>query len=218
MKRLIIGYSCLTIISIIGILYVLLPERSSANDNLSANTTYVDESTQLITECSSAEVVEEELPTKPGDAHAEYTVYEYFNMLPDNIKNAFYNNGWTFEKVDYDLGEHFYNGECTVAGITDFTAHKVYIDDDQDSNRSILHEVGHCFEYAPNVIGVDSKQFKELYDEHWAEWYTNYGGHIKNYDTIDEAYAQCFEIYFMAPECLDEDTRTFIACEILLIS
>lgn len=217
MKRLIIGYSCLAIVSLIGILYVVLPRSSNDIEDQKAYTTYVDESAQPdpTDECSSTEVVEETI--KPGDAPADHTVYEYFDMLPENVKNAF-NKNWTFEKTDYDLGEHFYNGECTVAGITNYNERKVYIDKNPNADRSILHEIGHCFAYYPSLLGPNSNDFEKLYDEHWAEWYTSYGGHIKNYDTVDEAYAQCYEIYFIAPECLDEDTKTFIACEIFLIS
>ena len=62
--------------------------------------------------------------------------------------------------------------------------------------------------------GSHSAEFEFLYEHHWEEWYTAYGMSILNYNTIEEAYAQCFEIYIIAPECLDPGTQYFIKQEI----
>jgi len=49
---------------------------------------------------------------------------------------------------------------------------------------------------------------------HWTEWYNDYGMNINNYNTPEEGYAQCWEIYMLEPECLDAGTRAFIEAEI----
>lgn len=159
----------------------------------------------------------QEASVKTGDIPSTETVEYYFNLLPDNVKTAFYNDNWTYEKVDYSLGDKYYNGTKQISGITDFDNHIIYIDYRDEVNRSILHEIGHRFEFESRLKGVNSEEFKNLYENHWTEWYTNYGGHINNYKTIKEAYAQCFEIYFISPDCLDSDTYNFILNEISLV-
>lgn len=165
------------------------------------NTTKSSESEQIITE-------------KPGNIASNHSVDEYFNMLPDAVIAAFYRDNWSYAKVDYSLGDTYYNGTKMISGLTDFDNHIIYIDNRDEVNRSILHEVGHRFEYEPYVKGFQSKEFQELYDSHSSEWYVNYGGHYNNYATAKEAYAQCYEIYFISPDCLDEQTRKFISQEI----
>lgn len=142
------------------------------------------------------------------------TVDEYFNMLPTNMQKCFYLDNWEYQKVEYSLGDKFYHNEKQVFGITDFDNHIIYIDNRDEANKSILHEVGHRFQYESYVEGFQSQQFKNLYEEHWAEWYVNYGGNLYNYYTEKEAYAQCYEIYFLSPNILDIDTKIFIADEI----
>ena len=138
----------------------------------------------------------------------------YFKLLPKNVQEAFYKDDWHYEKVDYDLGQKFYDGTKVIYGLTDFEVKTIYIDDDLVANKVILHEVGHRFEYEPYMQGPYCKEFTNLYNDHWTEWYLNYGGHINNYYTPSEAYAQCYEIYFLRPECLDTDTYDFISQEI----
>ena len=179
------------------------PSEAIAETNIiyHTNTTKPSESKQITSE-------------KPGNLASIYSIDEYFSMLPDAVRTAFYQDNWSYAKVDYSLGDIYYNGTKMISGLTDFDNHAIYIDNRDEVNRSILHEVGHRFEYEPYVKGFQSKEFQELYDGHSSEWYVNYGGHYNNYATAKEAYAQCYEIYFISPECLDEQTRQFISQEI----
>ena len=140
------------------------------------------------------------------------TVEDYFNMFPEAVQNAFYDMGWNWVKTDYDIGEAF--GYGSILGLTIWAEKQIYINYTDKANAAILHEVGHAFEYSPYVKGVRSQEFLDLYNEHWKEWYYNYGMHINNYNTPEEGYAQCWEIYMLEPWCLDEETRAFIESEI----
>lgn len=203
----------------IKILYVILSILHLSFSNY-INNTYLDSLEGYLNDLSSNNVIiqntESTINTDAsGDSSETYhTVDYYFNLLPTEVKNAFYKDDWTYKKVDYSLSEKFYNNKKQVYAITDFDNHIIYVDQSDDSNRTILHEIGHRFEYESYVKGVNSKEFKELYDNHFAEWYLQYGGHIYNYTTEKEAYAQCFEIYFLNRNCLDQDTRKFMSSEI----
>ena len=145
------------------------------------------------------------------------SIDDYFHMLPNKVQTAFYKDNWQYKKVDYSLGERYYNNKMSVFAITNFEEHIIYIDNRDISNKALLHEIGHRFEHESYVKGCNSKEFNNLYIKHWAEWYVNYGGHINNYNTIEEAYAQLYEIYFLNKECLDIDTINFIENELNLI-
>ena len=141
----------------------------------------------------------------------------YFNKLPEEVQMVFYQDGWTYKKVDYSLGTKYYDDYKDVLGLTDWNNKIIYIGNKETANKSILHEVGHRFQYEPYVKGHNSLEFKDLYDKNWANWYLAYGGSLNNYYSELEAYAQCYEIYFLKPECLDKDTYNFIENEIHLI-
>ncbi len=142
------------------------------------------------------------------------SVDDYFNMFPEAVRNVFVNDGWIYEKIDTSLGKMFYEDGRSVLGITRRADKHIFIDKRDIANKSILHEVGHAFEYSPYVKGANSTEFLSLYNTHWIEWYNNYGMNINNYNTPEEGYAQCWEIYILQPECLDADTRAFIESEI----
>jgi len=143
-----------------------------------------------------------------------YTVDYYFNLFPEPLRKAFFEDGWVYEKSSESLGQKFYNGTKSVLATTVFNEKHIYIDRRDCANPAILHEVGHAFENSWRVKGVKSQEFLDLYNAHWQEWYHNYGMNILNYDTPVEGYAQCYEIYMLKPECLDADTRAFIESEI----
>lgn len=151
------------------------------------------------------------------------TVETYFNMLPENVRKSFKANGWVYKKVNYNLGKAKGFG-TSILGLTEFYEKVVYIDRREKADSSILHEMGHVFgdhifwENQTGTLGCYSKEFISLWESHYLEWHEAYGQSIENYNTLMEGYAQCFEIYILKPECLDEDTRNFIANEIASIS
>lgn len=165
--------------------------------------------------CHALDVIPYEEPEEEIEVNVyEYilTVDDYFNMFSDAVKTAFYDMGWDYTKVDYDIGpEH---GFDHILGITIWADKQIYVNYRDSANAAILHEVGHAFEYSPYVKGVKSEEFMNIYQSHWEEWYYNYGMHINNYNTPEEGYAQCWEIYMFKPWCLDEETRLFIESEI----
>lgn len=146
----------------------------------------------------------------------ELNVDNYFDMFPEEVRQCFYLDGWTYEKSTESLGDIYYDGQKQIFGMTNFDTHTIYIDNRDEANKSILHEVGHRFQYEPYVNGFKSQEFKDLYEEHWAEWYTIYGGNINNYLTEKEAYAHCYEMYFLSD--LDTETKQFIKHEFKLIA
>lgn len=168
-----------------------------------------------ISSCHALDVIPYEEPEEEIEVNVyEYilTVDDYFNMFPDAVKTAFYDMGWDYTKVDYDIGpEH---GFDHILGITIWADKQIYVNYQDSANAAILHEVGHAFEYSPYVKGVKSEEFMSIYQSHWEEWYYNYGMHINNYNTPEEGYAQCWEIYMLKPWCLDDETRAFIESEI----
>ena len=140
------------------------------------------------------------------------TTEEYFNMFPEAVRNTFYAMGWKWTKTEYDISPVF--GYDHILGLTVWAEKQIYINNTDNANSSILHEVGHAFEYSPYVKGAKSEEFLSLYNMHWQDWYNSYGMHINNYNTPEEGYAQCWEIFILKPWCLDEETRLFIESEI----
>lgn len=144
------------------------------------------------------------------------TADDYFAMLPENVRNAFYNNGWFYEQVNYKFGEN-YGISKSILALTVYRENKIYLSTKKGGSRAILHEVGHAIiniESKEPTKGWYSEEFRNLWSAHYLEWQANYGEHIDNYNTPQEAYAQCVEIYILKPQCLDEDTRNFIASEL----
>lgn len=146
----------------------------------------------------------------PTDETIEY----YLSLLPDDLTKAVFDLGYTYEKVDSDLGNWFYGTNIRVTAVTLLKEKHTFIDYRNNANKGILHEIAHICDYYNLTKGSHSAEFEFLYEHHWEEWYTAYGMSILNYNTIEEAYAQCFEIYIIAPECLDPGTQYFIKQEI----
>ena len=150
------------------------------------------------------------------EAPVVLTAKDYFEMLPENVRNAFYNNGWSYEQVDYNFGEPYGISKSIVA-LTIYGENKIFLSTKKGGSKAILHEVGHAItriESTNSHPGWYSPEFKELWENHYLEWQANYGEHMDNYNNPNEAYAQCVEIYVLKPKCLDEDTRNFIANEL----
>lgn len=209
------------------IFIVLAPYKTRASVNLQQNQPIEYQTKQVLNQIeSSALIVKSTLSVScshlleiiPYEEH-EPIVYEnilsvedYFNMFPEAVRDTFYNMGWKWTKTDYDIGPVF--GYPQILGITVWADRQIYINYQNSANSSILHEMGHAFEYSSYVKGANSKEFLELYNKNWQSWHNKYGMHINNYNTPEEGYAQCWEIYILKPECLDEETRAFIESEI----
>lgn len=164
----------------------------------------------------SEEMESEEVSDTP--AAPVLTVDDYLGLVPDDVREAFRATGFSVVKMDRDLGTFLYGeGGQKVLGATDPTNKVVYIDQRDCANAAILHELGHVFDFAGGGLGHGCDEFLGLYGANWRSWWGSYGMDVSNYDTPLEGYAQCFEIYFLKPECLDEATRGFISSELARI-
>jgi len=155
-----------------------------------------------------AHEIEDDAPADPTKS-----INDYFALFPQGVQEAFYLDGWSYEKSAEPLGQKIYHDGRSILGITLYDVRKVWIDVRSAANSAILHEVGHRFAFENYVKGPYSGDFNNLYGLYWQDWYAKYGGSIKNYDTPFEAYAQCYEMYMLRPDIFTQDVKDFMSGE-----
>lgn len=155
-----------------------------------------------------------EADSQEASADPVKSINDYFVLFPQGVREAFYLDGWSYEKSAEPLGQKIYHDGSSILGVTLYDAHKVWIDVRGVANSAILHETGHRFAFENYVKGPYSGDFNSLYGLYWQDWYAKYGGSIKNYDTPFEAYAQCYEMYMLRPDILTQDVKDFMSAEL----
>lgn len=194
-----------------------VPLREKVAEGPGGNIRWGSSVIEAVPDDVESEEVETEVATDTPVAPV-LTVDDYLGMVPDGVLEAFRATGFSVVKMDRDLGTFLYGeGGQKVLGATDPANKVVYIDQRDCANAAILHEMGHVFDFAGGGLGHGCDEFMGLYGANWRSWWGSYGMDMSNYDTPLEGYAQCFEIYFLKPECLDEATRGFISSELARI-
>lgn len=90
--------------------------------------------------------------------------YNFWYMIPSEIREDFINNGWKIELVDYSISDK-YNIGYNVCGLTLQDAHDILIEANQSSIRTaLIHEVGHYIDIEEGYIS-NNENFKILYSE-----------------------------------------------------
>lgn len=167
---------------------------------VSTSEAFIDESGRIITSVKPDGTIE--YSEDISNSLVNYA-YNYWYLIPENIRDNFINSGWQIELVSNSLKEE-YNIEYTVCGVTLPSEHKIKIQANQSSIRAALvHEVGHYVDYI-NSYPSSEDTFISLYNKHGDKllgYYTNYAE--SNYN-VKEYFAELFKAYI-----IDDYTITY---------
>lgn len=83
--------------------------------------------------------------------------------------------------------------------MTDWVNLENVIDKRDESQDAIIHEMGHWANRYFNG-GIDRCHLSNAYEKEWIFSYQEFGGSIKNYDSVEEFGTSVFEYYLLEPE------------------
>lgn len=122
--------------------------------------------------------------------------YNYWYLLPENIRNNFTNNEWHIELVSTSLKEE-YNLEYTISGITLPEEHTIKLQANQSSIRNaLIHEIGHYLDYINNYPSSD-QAFKSLYNKHGSKLLDTLTNFTDSNYNEKEYFAELFKAYIL---------------------
>lgn len=117
--------------------------------------------------------------------------YNYWYIIPENIRNNFKQNGWHILLTTKPLEEEL-NLDYSIIAVTLPKEKVIKIEATQSGIRkSLIHEVGHYIDYTNNYISK-TKDFKEIYIEESGKLDINYGQ--AKFNEL-EYFAESFRIY-----------------------
>ncbi len=134
-----------------------------------------------------------------GYVYKDYfeSVVNYYNMVPDNIRDAFLNDGWHIMVTTSSI--HVDGIEDTVVAVTMFQEKMIYVS--TIDAESIIHEMGHYLDGKNDFMSLDldSRTYaKDLNGFMQLDGAT----HVHNYSTTPEYFAECFYLYVTRPDDL----------------
>lgn len=150
----------------------------------------------VVIECNTAEPKQE---SKFSDEDS--TAYEYYEMLPADIRRSFEDSGWIWYVYEDASLASKYDWGISIAGMTDWKAHEIAIDRRDESKSAIVHELGHWTNHFYHG-GLQSLFINAVFDAEWMNLYNEFGGSICNYNTVEEFGASAFEYFILEPERL----------------
>lgn len=89
---------------------------------------------------------------------------EYWNRVPESVRNAFTEDGWEFVLTDKSIAGTYYGTELgSIAGLTNTVDKIIYIEDRENAiRRATVHEFGHYVDVAYGWIST-SDEWIEIY-------------------------------------------------------
>lgn len=89
--------------------------------------------------------------------------YNYWYLIPENIRNDFKNNGWTIRITNKSISNEI-GTDYPVAGVTYTKDKSIVIEGTQSCiRRALVHEIGHYIDYRNNFIS-ESDDFKSRFN------------------------------------------------------
>jgi len=120
--------------------------------------------------------------------------YNYWYMIPENVRKDFKNQNWSIEITDENLGEK-YRLTYNIIGITLPEEKVIKINNSQDSIRkALIHEVGHYIDYRLDFIS-NSEDFIKIYNDESKKLKDNINNFNKTEFNKKEFFAESFRIY-----------------------
>lgn len=163
------------------------------NNVKSSKEVFVDKDGVLITSVMADNTIK--IDGDVSDNIVNYA-YNYWYLIPENIRNDFRNQGWTIiltsKSLSQDLGLGY-----PISGITLIKDRAIKICGNQSCIRyALVHEVGHYIDYRSNFVSRQ-KTFRELYEKN-GDKILEYN---KNYISADyseeEYFAELYRAYIL---------------------
>lgn len=127
---------------------------------------------------------------------------EKLALLPKNIEEAFFNDGWEIYLTDMDLNLTFYNGKyASVLGNTIYGEGIIYIENNKEAvQQALLHEVGHWLDFHLGYLS-DKEEFQTIFKNEAACYMQDYQTTcVRN---SKELFAESFWQYLENPQKLE---------------
>ena len=122
---------------------------------------------------------------------------EYYNLLPQGVKDMFETKGWKIEISDLVAVNYYgsiYGGfslEGYIAGYTDSEAKEIVLAD-TDTGAALNHEMGHFFDYNVGMVSA-SQEFAKIFKAEVSSF--DKGNNTYSYTDASEFFAEAFREY-----------------------
>lgn len=137
-----------------------------------------------------------------GNVDVQYVdiINDELSVVPINIIMLFKSNGWHLYVTDKNLSStYFDNIFSSVKGVTDYDAKEIYIEDRGSAMDSVVHEMGHAFDFMCGMVS-NTVEFKDIYlseEEIFCDEFN-----VNFYWDRKEFFAEGFYIYLIQAERL----------------
>lgn len=135
--------------------------------------------------------------TRSNSSEASKEAIQYYNMLPESLRNQFESEGWEIiisDVATVNMMRAMYGGVSTggyVAGFTESFSKSIILAD-TDAGNAINHEFGHYFDYSKGKIS-DTELFKDIYKAESGKFDGGNNDYAKS--QVGEYFAEAFREY-----------------------
>lgn len=122
--------------------------------------------------------------------------YNYWYLIPENIRNDFKNQGWTIiltdKSLSQDLGINY-----PISGVTIVEDKTVKICGNQSCIRyALVHEIGHYIDFRNNFVSRGDK-FKEMYKSSGNKMLEYNNNYVQASYSEEEYFAELYRAYLL---------------------
>ena len=122
--------------------------------------------------------------------------YNYWYLIPENIRNDFKNQGWTIILTDKSLSQDF-GTNYNISGVTIIEDKTVKICGNQSCIRyALVHEIGHYIDYRSGFVSRQ-ETFKRLYEENGDKLLEYNDNYTKASYSEEEYFAELYRAYIL---------------------
>ncbi|MBQ7943436.1 MAG: hypothetical protein IJ326_05165 [Lachnospiraceae bacterium] len=152
---------------------------------------------------------EQETPLADTLPLDEYYVIlaETLVLLPQNIIEQFYADGWGIVITQESLSDMYYKGIYNnVMAVTDGYIKVIWISASEKSIRnSVIHEMGHYIQFTYDFPNK-TEEFEAIYEAERKKFVVVGGSAAQARSSSLEYFAEAFQEYFLHPDSLLENT------------
>jgi hypothetical protein len=134
-------------------------------------------------------------------------ILRYYNMIPENVRISFENNGWRVVCSATPI-EDFLGFDYSIRGCTDEDVKTIYINNKKSATNTIIHEMGHYIEYACNYP-EHTDEFSTIYNEEVGTFLANTDSITANTNTVCEYFAEAFYQVVQDPSVANTIPKTY---------
>lgn len=122
--------------------------------------------------------------------------YNYWYLIPENIRTDFKNQGWSILLTDKSLSKEL-EVNYPVAGVTLTKDKVIKICGNQSSiRRALVHEIGHYIDYRSNFVSRQDT-FREMYNENGSKLFDYDENYVQAGYSEEEYFAELYRAYIL---------------------